>query len=81
VFSWMPIYLPELFATKVRSTASGLVFNMARLVAFPLPILTAFLFTNLGGFQPTILCLTALYACSLITLCFLPETKDKPLPT
>jgi MFS family permease len=81
VFSWMPIYLPELFATKVRSTASGLVFNMARLVAFPLPILTAFLFSNLGGFRPTILCLTALYAGSLVTLCFLPETKDMPLPT
>jgi len=81
VFSWMPIYLPELFATRVRSTASGFVFNLARLVAFPLPILTAFLFTNLGGFQPTILSLTLLYVISLVTLLFLPETKDKPLPT
>ncbi|MBI3699132.1 MAG: MFS transporter [Afipia sp.] len=81
VFSWMPIYLPELFATHVRSTASGVVFNLARLVAFPMPILTAFLFSQLGGFKPVILCLTLIYVISLITLMFLPETKDKPLPS
>lgn len=80
VFSWMPIYLPELFATKVRSTASGFVFNLSRLISFPIPIVTAFLFSQLGGFQPTVLCLTGLYVVSLATLYFLPETKDKPLP-
>jgi len=80
VFSWMPIYLPELFSTAVRATASGFVFNMARFVAFPLPWITASLFTYLGGFQPTVLCLTLLYVISLGTLFFLPETKDKPLP-
>ena len=80
VFSWMPIYLPELFATHVRSTASGFVFNLARLVAFPMPIVTAFLFSQLGGFKPVILCLTLFYVLSLLTLLFLPETKDKPLP-
>jgi len=80
VFSWMPIYLPELFSTSVRSTASGFVFNAARFVAFPLPYFTAFLFTSLGGFQPTVLCLTLLYAISLAALLVLPETKNQPLP-
>lgn len=80
VFSWMPIYLPELFSTRVRSSASGFVFNLARLVAFPMPVITAFLFTQMGGFKPAILCLTLLYVVSLLTLYFLPETKDKPLP-
>ncbi|RTL47691.1 MAG: MFS transporter [Bradyrhizobiaceae bacterium] len=80
VFSWMPIYLPELFSTAVRSTASGFVFNAARFVAFPLPYLTAFLFVSLGGFQATVLCITLLYAISLATLTLLPETKNKPLP-
>ena len=55
VFSWMPIYLSELFPTRVRSTASGLIFNMARLISFPMPILTAFLFSSVGGYQPTVL--------------------------
>src|SRR5271166_2075085 len=57
VFSWMPIYLPELFHTSVRATASGLIFNLARLVSFPMPILTAFLFSSLGGYRPTVLAL------------------------
>lgn len=81
VFSWLPIYLPELFHTRVRSTASGLIFNLARLVAFPLPWLTALLFTGLGGYQPTVLMLTLLYAASIVMLSLLPETKGKLLPT
>lgn len=80
VFSWMPIYLPELFATRVRATASGFVFNLARLVAFPLPFLTAYLFTQFGGYQPTVLCLTLLYLLALAVLPLLPETKGAPLP-
>jgi MFS family permease len=80
VFSWMPIYLPELFKTKIRSTASGVVFNVARLVSFPLPILTAFLFSTLGGYHMTVLSMVLLYAISIFTLWFLPETRGKPLP-
>ena len=80
VFSWMPIYLPELFHTRVRSTAAGVIFNLARLIAFPLPILTAFLFSNLGGYQSTVLALTLLYVIAIIALTALPETKGKALP-
>lgn len=79
-FSWMPIYLPELFKTKIRSTASGIVFNVARLVSFPLPILTAFLFSTLGGYHVTVLTMTLLYVVSIFALWFLPETRGKPLP-
>ena len=81
VFSWMPIYLPELFHTRVRATAAGVIFNLARLVAFPLPILTAFLFSSLGGYQSTVLGLTLLYVIAIIALMTLPETRGKALPT
>jgi MFS family permease len=80
VFSWMPIYLPELFQTRIRSTASGVVFNLARLVSFPLPILTAFLFSRLGGYQATVLSLVLLYVLAIAALMLLPETRGKPLP-
>jgi MFS family permease len=79
-FSWMPIYLPELFPTRIRSTASGLIFNLARLISFPLPILTAFLFSTLGGYRPTVLFLTLLYIIAIVALTILPETKGRPLP-
>ncbi len=80
VFSWMPIYLPELFHTSVRATASGLIFNLARLVSFPMPILTAFLLSGLGGYQPTVLALTLLYVFAIAALITLPETKGRALP-
>jgi MFS family permease len=80
VFSWMPIYLPELFQTRIRSTASGVVFNLARLVSFPLPILTAFLFSTLGGYQATVLSLASLYVLAIAALLLLPETRGKALP-
>jgi MFS family permease len=79
-FSWMPIYLPELFATNVRSTASGFVFNLARLIAFPAPIYAAWLFTVLGGPARSVTTLSLLFLVSLIVVCFLPETKGKALP-
>ncbi|WP_181592336.1 MFS transporter [Rhizobium tropici] len=79
-FSWMPIYLPELFKTRVRSTASGVVFNLARIVSFPLPILTAFLFSTVGGYHMTVLSMTLLYFVAILALWFLPETRGKPLP-
>jgi MFS family permease len=81
IFSWMPIYLPELFPTRIRSTASGVIFNLARLISFPLPILTAFLFSTLGGYRPTVLSLTLLYVIAIVALTALPETKGRPLPS
>lgn len=80
VFSWMPIYLPELFRTRIRSTASGIVFNVARLVSFPMPIITAFLFSTLGGYHLTVMSMALLYLVAIIALWFLPETRGKPLP-
>ncbi len=81
VFSWMPIYLPELFPTSIRATAMGCVFSCARMVAFPLPILTALLYSSLGGYQSTVLALTLLYTIAILVLRFMPETGTAALPT
>ena len=32
-YGWMPLYLPELFPTRVRATGQGLCFNFGRVVA------------------------------------------------
>jgi hypothetical protein len=32
-FGWLPLFLPELFPTRVRSTGSGISFNTGRIVA------------------------------------------------
>ena len=31
-FGWLPLYLPELFPTRVRATGSGVTFNFGRIV-------------------------------------------------
>ncbi len=32
-FGWLPLFLPELFPTRVRSTGSGICFNSGRIIA------------------------------------------------
>ncbi len=32
-FGWLPLYLPELFPTRVRATGQGLAFNAGRILA------------------------------------------------
>src|SRR5439155_2200538 len=32
-YGWLPLYLPELFPTRVRATAQGVAFNFGRIAA------------------------------------------------
>ena len=32
-YGWLPLYLPELFPTRVRATAQGIAFNSGRILA------------------------------------------------
>src|SRR6516225_6583424 len=38
-YSWMPVWLPELFPTRIRATAMAFAFNAPRLIAFLGPLL------------------------------------------
>ncbi len=80
VYSWMAIYLPELFASSVRATAASFVFNATRLVAWVFPILAGTMIQFLGGIQHTALVLGSIYAVGLVVPWFLPETTNVPLP-
>ncbi len=79
-YSWMAIYLPELFTSSVRATAASFVFNATRLVAWVFPILAGTMIQVLGGIQHTALILGSIYAIGLVVPWFLPETRDTPLP-
>ncbi len=41
-FGWLPLFLPELFPTHVRSTGTGISFNTGRVIAACVVLLTAF---------------------------------------
>jgi len=80
-YGWLPLYLPELFPTRVRATGQGLSFNFGRIVAaigvLFLGQLIAFFDGDYGRAMATI---TLIYVFGLVLIWFAPETKGKPLP-
>jgi MFS family permease len=80
VFSWTPIWLPELFPTRMRATAAGFIFNAPRLISAVAPLIAGSLIVALGGYGKAATIIGLFYALGLIAVPFLPETRGKPLP-
>jgi MFS transporter, SHS family, sialic acid transporter len=80
-YGWLPLYLPELFPTRVRATGQGLSFNFGRIIAalgvLFLGQLIRFFDGDYGRAMATI---TLVYFIGLVLIWFAPETKGKPLP-
>jgi MFS family permease len=79
-FSWMAIYLVELFTPSVRATAASFVFNGARLIAWIFPIIAGQIVVSLGGVAHAALIMSSVYVIGLIVPWFVPETVGRPLP-
>ena len=80
IFSGFPIYLPELYPTRVRATGAGFCFNVGRVLASLAPFLTGVLVAVLGTFGRAASAIALIYILGLVILLFAPETKGKPLP-
>ncbi|MFO0797105.1 MAG: MFS transporter [Gemmataceae bacterium] len=48
-FGWLPLFLPELFPTRVRATGAGVSFNTGRVVAGAVVLSAGFLLDRFGG--------------------------------
>ena len=79
-YSWMAIYLVELFTPAVRATAASFIFNGARLIAWVFPIIAGQIVTQLGGVSHAALIMSSVYVIGLIVPWFAPETAGRPLP-
>jgi MFS family permease len=79
-YTWMAAWLPELFPTRVRATATAFVFNAPRLIAWTGPLISGWIIANLGGFGQAAVAIATVYILSLLAAPFLPETRGKPLP-
>ena len=79
-FGWLPLYLPELFPTRVRATGSGIAYNVGRF-ATALGVLAAgALFSAMGGSYPKVGATCGLiYLLGLVVIWWAPETTDKKL--
>lgn len=80
-YGWLPLYLPELFPTRVRATGQGLSFNFGRILAAAGSLQMGQLVQMLGGnYADAGATITLVYVLGMILIWFTPETKGKPLP-
>ena len=80
-YGWLPLYLPELFPTRVRATGQGFSFNFGRVLA----AVGALQLGNLLGlfdnsYPMACSALSLFYVVGMIIIWFAPETHGKPLP-
>lgn len=75
------VYFPELFPTRLRGTGGGFCFNVGRLTAAPILILSGWMQKDLGfSLHQSAALLSGLYLLGLFVLIFAPETKGRDLP-
>jgi len=80
LYSWMPVWLPELFPTRIRATGAAFCFNTPRFIAWIGPLVAGTLIANFGGFSNAAMTVATIYFLGLVSAPFLPETRGKPLP-
>ena len=79
-YSWMSVWLPELFPTRMRATGMAFAFNSPRFIAFMGPLFAGALIAQLGGVSNVAVTFSFIYILGFVVVPFLPETKGKPLP-
>jgi MFS family permease len=80
-YGWLPLYLPELFPTRVRATGQGLCYNSGRVLA-AIGALTQgqLVSAYAGSYARAGATVTLIYVVGLVVVWLGPETKDQPLP-
>jgi MFS family permease len=77
IFSGFPIYLPEIFPTRIRATGAGFCFNAGRILAAGGPFLTGYLVVHLGTFARAASSIAVIYLLGLLILPAARETKGE----
>jgi MFS family permease len=87
-YGWLPLYLPELFATRVRATGQGFSYNFGRILATVGVLQTANLMAFFAkgveaGTPPypkACSTMSLIYLVGMVIIWFAPETRGQPLP-
>jgi MFS family permease len=80
IYSWFAVQPAELFPTKIRATALGVIFNSSRYLAVMGILVSSFLIQIFHGYSFAATAFGMLYILGLIVVFFIPETAGKPLP-
>jgi hypothetical protein len=82
-YGWLPLYLPELFPTRVRATGQGFGFNFGRIVAGFGTLGMGFLMGERvfhGNIAHAAATISLVYLLGMALAWFAPETKGQGLP-
>ncbi|MGD0094174.1 MAG: MFS transporter [Planctomycetota bacterium] len=80
-YGWLPLYLPELFPTRVRATGQGLCFNSGRILAAVGSVYAGELVKHYhGDYARAGATITLVYLLGMVVIWMAPETKGRPLP-
>ena len=79
IWAWAPIWLPELFPTRIRGTGVAFCYNAPRWIACIGPLIAGALIVGLGGYGPAATLVGLFFLVGIAVSPILPETKGKPL--
>ena len=79
-FGWLPLCLPEMFPTRVRSTGAGVSFNFGRVLVIVVLLATSTLIKAFGSDYAVIGRITSLvYAVGIVVILVAPDTTAKTM--
>jgi SHS family sialic acid transporter-like MFS transporter len=79
-FGWLPLYLPEIFPTRVRATGTGISYNSGRFLTAAGVMAAGLLIQLFQGDYARVGSITGLvYALGVAVIWLAPETKGKAL--
>jgi hypothetical protein len=81
-YGWLPLYLPELFPTRVRAFGQGFAFNFGRILAAVGALQFSYLMRNVfdGSYPKACTVLSFIYVIGMLVIWIAPETKGQDLP-
>lgn len=79
-YGWLPLYLPELFPTRVRATGQGFGFNFGRVLAAVGVLQVPVLMGQPPDYATACSLLAFIYVAGVAVIWLAPETKGQPLP-
>jgi MFS transporter, SHS family, sialic acid transporter len=81
-YGWLPLYLPELFPTRVRATGQGFGYNFGRIIAAVGALTMGILINDVfgGSFAKAGATISLIYLAGMAVIWLAPETRGQPLP-